>query len=98
MGNQYGDDDEREHGNPGLGDHADEHHVAHGRFSTGQEVEGETAEKEHRGDFAEGQQAGPGTVHDERRGDFAEGQEQAPHEHADDLRGDFARGQHDHGR
>jgi hypothetical protein len=67
----------------------------HGRFSRGQELEGETAEKEHRGDFAEGQQAGHDTVHDQR-GDFAEGQEQLGEEHLAEGGPDYARGQDHH--
>ena len=39
--------------------HHHDDHLEHGSYATGQEDEGETPEKEHRGDFAEGQQAGP---------------------------------------
>ena len=50
------DHDHEHHDDPSHahGAKAHDHNDEHGRFSTGQEVEGETAEKQHRGDFAEG--------------------------------------------
>ena len=92
-GHDHGHDHDHDHG------HDHEHDHDHGSFSTGQEEQSDTPEKEHRGDFAEGQQAGHLSVHD-ARGDFAEGQEDAPHEHdaepGAEPGGDFARGEDHH--
>jgi hypothetical protein len=83
-------DDQHDHLHDHDHGHPHDHEV--GRFSTGQEVEEESAEKEHAGDFAEGQQAGHGSVHDPPESDFAQGQAQPAREHVTE-RGGFARGQ-----